>query len=293
MRPTHKPSNRPSHRPSPTGKPTSPVTAFRLVLEYDGSRYHGWQKQGERQTAQGVRTVSGSLERVLQEAGLQIRTLGGSGRTDAGVHALAQVAHLHLGGQNIPDARALQRIFDEGLPADVAVRTVSTCSPNFHARHDALERTYLYQISTRRSALAKPFIWWVKGRLDVGRLQEAWSTFQGTHDASAFADLEPGEDPRVHVASCEFEIDGSLILLRATADHFLRRQVRRMVGAAVLCGLGQEKSTHILRDLQEPSPEANLHWSGKAAPAAGLFLEAVRYSGDGPQAPPRAMVRVP
>ena len=290
MKPVHKLPTKPSRRPP--SKPSSPITAFRLVVEYDGSRYHGWQKQGEQQTSQGVRTVTGSLERVLHEAGLQVRTLGGSGRTDAGVHALAQVAHLHLGGPQIPEPRELQRLFDEGLPADVAVRSISTCSPNFHARHDALERSYLYQLSTRRSALAKPFIWWVKGRLDVARLKEAWMAFQGSHDASAFADLEPGEDPRVHIASCEFAIDGSLILLRATADHFLRRQVRRMVGAAVLCAQGRDKLTHILQDLQQPTPEANLHWSGKAAPAAGLFLESVRYAGDTPQEPPRAVVRV-
>jgi tRNA pseudouridine38-40 synthase len=203
------------------------------------------------------------------------------------------VEHLHLSGTGIPDARELQRIFDEGLPSDVAVRSVTTCSPAFHARHDALERTYLYQLSTRRSALAKPFIWWVKGRVEVPRLREAWMAFQGSYDASAFADLEPGEDPRVHITTCEFEADGSLILLRATADHFLRRQVRRMVGAAVLCAMGREKTAHILRDLQQPTPEANLHWSGKAAPAAGLFLESVRYASDGPRLALRAIVQVP
>jgi tRNA pseudouridine38-40 synthase len=275
------------------GKPrTSAVAAYRLLLEYDGSRYHGWQKQGERQTSQGVRTVAGSLERVLHEAGLQVRTLGGSGRTDAGVHALGQVAHLHLDPKGAPAPRELQRIFDEGLPADVAVRAIDTCSPAFHARHDALERSYLYQISTRRSALAKPFIWWVKGRLDAGRLREAWSHFQGSHDVSAFADLEPGEDPRVQLRACELELDGSLILLRVTADHFLRRQVRRMVGAAVACGQGKEKPELLRQDLAHPSEEANLHWGAKAAPSAGLFLEAVRYPGDAALPAPRAVVRV-
>jgi len=268
------------------------VAAFRLVLEYDGGRYHGWQKQGERQTSQGVRTVTGTLERVLHEAGLQVKTLAGSGRTDAGVHALAQVAHLHLGGTGIPDIPGLQRIFDEGLPSDVAVRSISVCSPAFHARHDAIERSYLYQISTRRSAFAKPYIWWVKGKLDAARLREAWSLFQGNQDCSAFSDLEPGEDPRVQIRACELEMDGSLILLRITADHFLRRQVRRMVGATVFCGQGREKPGRILQDLQQPTEEANLHWGAKAAPAAGLFLESVRYSGDGPQPAPRAVTRV-
>jgi tRNA pseudouridine38-40 synthase len=162
-------------------KPRGPkpsVAAYRLLLEYDGGRFQGWQKQGQKQTAQGVRTVAGTIERVLHEAGVQVRTLSGSGRTDAGVHALGQVAHLHVAERGAPKPFELQRILDEGLPADIAVRSISNCSPAFHARHDALERTYLYQLCLRRSALAKPYIWWVKGKLDVARLEDAWS-FRG------------------------------------------------------------------------------------------------------------------
>lgn len=260
-------------------------TAFRLRVEYDGSRYHGWQKQGERQTAQGVRTVTGALERVLQEADLRVLTLGGSGRTDAGVHALGQVAHLHLVSSQAPRPMDLQRIFDEGLPSDLAVAAIEPCPLGFHARHDALERSYLYQVSLRRSAFGKSMLWWVKGRVEVRRLEEAWSLFEGNHDASAFADLEPGEDPHVQIKRCELVQEGSLLLLRITGGFFLRRQVRRMVGAAVACALGKEKLEHIRRDLERPSKEATLSWAEKAAPAAGLFLERVRYAGE-PEAPP-------
>ena len=87
--------------------------AYRLLIEYDGSRFQGWQKQGTKQTAQGVRTVTGTLERVLQEGGIQVAALGGSGRTDAGVHALGQVAHLHLQPGPAPRPKDLQRILDE------------------------------------------------------------------------------------------------------------------------------------------------------------------------------------
>ena len=272
--------------------PPGPKTAYRLLLEYDGGRYHGWQKQGERQSAQGVRTVTGTLERVLHEAGLRVLTLGGSGRTDIGVHALGQVAHLHLGGANPPSVPELQRVLDEGLPADIAVRSITPCSPSFHARHDALERSYLYQISLRRSAFAKPYIWWVKGHLDLVKLEEAWRLFEGPQDMTAFADLEPGEDPRCQIRSCEFLRKGSLVLLRVTARHFLRRQVRRMIGAAVLCGLGREKAGTLARDLKHPTPAATLHWAENAAPSAGLFLERVRYPGD-PELPgPTAIISV-
>ena len=253
--------------------------AFRLLVEYDGSRFQGWQKQGPRQTAQGVRTVAGTLERTLREAGLEPASLVGSGRTDAGVHALGQVAHLHLAGAR-PRPWELQKLLDQGLPGDVAVRSVALCSRGFHARHDARSRSYLYQISLRRTAFAKPYVWWVKGALDLELLEQAWTAFQGNHDVSAFADLEPGEDPHCQIQRLELGRAGDLVLLRAAAGHFLRRQVRRMVGAAVLCAQGRERPERVRRDLAEPSPEANLAWSAGAAPASGLFLERVRYPGD-------------
>ena len=248
--------------------------AYRLLLEYDGSRYSGWQKQGERQSSQGVRTIAGTLERVLREAGCQVLTLAGAGRTDAGVHAAGQVAHLHLAA-----AANVQKLLDEGLPADIAVRSAVPCSPSFHARHDATERSYLYQIGLRRSAFAKPYLWWVKGQLDLDRLEAAWKLFEGPHDLTSFADLEPGEDARCSIRACELVLEGSLVLLRVSARHFLRRQVRRMVGASVRCALGKDPLDALARGLQQPSAEAALRWAEQAAPAAGLFLEAVRYGG--------------
>jgi len=264
---------------------------YRLLVEYDGSRFQGWQKQGPKQTAQGVRTVAGTLERVLQEAGLTVSSLGGSGRTDAGVHALGQVAHLHLSGTN-PKFWELQRILDEGLPGDVAVRAVNPCPAGFHARHEAVARTYLYQLSLRRTAFAKPFVWWVKAPLDPQRLQEAWLAFQGNQDMSAFADLVKGEDPRCQIHAMDFAQDGALVLLRVTAGHFLHKQVRRMVGASVLCALGKERVERIVRDLAAPTPEANLFWGAAAAPSAGLFLEHVHYPGGAELPPLRAETRV-
>ncbi|HJU83698.1 MAG TPA: tRNA pseudouridine synthase A [Holophagaceae bacterium] len=272
---------------------TAPApAAFRLLIEYEGSRFQGWQRQGEKQTREGVRTVAGSLEYVLHQAGVRVLELGGSGRTDAGVHALGQVAHLHLPKAQAPSARDLQRLFNDTLPHDISVRSVAPCPPAFHARHDAIERSYLYQLSRRRSAFAKPFIWWVKRDLDLRALEAAWAAFEGQHDLGAFADLEPGESPRCRILRCELAEQGSLVLLRVTASHFLRRQVRRMVGAAVSCALGEAHPGDIARDLSRPGKEANLAWSAKAAPAAGLFLERVRYKGDGETGALKAMIEV-
>ena len=202
----------------------------------------------------------------------------GSGRTDAGVHALAQVAHLHLDPPG-PRPEELQLLLDRALPVDVAVVHIKRCDAAFHARHDATNRTYLYRISRRRSGLSKPFLWWVKGDLNVGRLTEAWEVFQGFRNVTSFADLEPGDEPRCEIQRCDWTAVGSMVLLRVTASHFKTRQVRRMVGASVLCGLGQAKVQEVLHDLEHPSPEAALRWSERAAPAAGLFLERVTYPG--------------
>ncbi len=270
-----------------------PVTAYRLLIEYDGSRFQGWQRQGYKQTKEGVRTVAGSLEHVLHEAGLRLVYLGGAGRTDAGVHALGQVAHLHLEARDAPRPGELRRILDAALPQDIAIRDLRSCLPRFHARHDAVDRTYLYQISRRRSAFAKPWIWWVKRGLDRDRLAKAWGAFQGDHDVASFADLDPEEDGRVRIISCETAQAGELLLLRVRATHFYRRLVRRMVGAAVACALGEEEPLRVLEDLRNPTEAANLYWGAKAAPSSGLFLEAVRYSGDPEPDPPRATIYLP
>lgn len=279
-------------RPGAPRPATAGPAAYRLLVEYDGSKFQGWQRQGAKQTAEGVRTVAGSLEHALREAGCRVIELMGSGRTDAGVHALGQVAHLHLDPKGAPEARDLIRLLDPHLPHDLALREAKACSPKFHARHDAEARTYLYQLSRRRTAFGKPYAWWVKGAFDLRLLETAWESFLGNHDLSAFADLEPREDGRCAIQSCEFLEAGRLVLLRVTATHFFHRQVRRMAGAAVACAMGKAALADLQRDIARPTKEANLRWGALAAPAAGLFLERVRYGGDGPLEPPHPMIEV-
>ena len=269
--------------------PDRDIRSFRLSIEYDGTRFKGWQRQGE---AQGTRTVAGVIEKTLQDAGLDVVTLVGSGRTDAGVHALAQVAHLHLGPARSPCEALVARTFDKGLPPDVSVRTVVACDPTFNARHDAVSRSYLYQVVTRRSALARRFGWCVTGAIDPARLAEAWRVFEGFHDVAAFASPLGREDTRCEVLRCETAQAGATILLRVTASHFLRRQARRMVGAAVACGLGLATTTLVARALAAPDHEAALEWSRHTAPPEGLFLEHVRYPGEPEVGPVAPVVRV-
>ena len=260
---------------------------FKLTIEYAGTRYSGWQIQ------QNAKTVAGEIERAIAEVSRRDAfELYGAGRTDAGVHALGQVAHLRFGAGHDPGAARLAEIFEE-LPSDVAVRTLSPCDPRFHARHHARSRSYLYQVALRRSGLAKPFVWRPRGALDVDRRLAAWSLFPGVRNVSAFCELDRDDDPRCEIQACESLRSGSLVLLRITASHFLRRQVRRSVGAAVAVATGEATPEELARDLAEPTAEAKLKWSTKTAPPSGLILESVRYDGDPEPGELRALTLVP
>ena len=136
------------------------MARFRLDLEYVGTRYSGWQAQ------KNARTVQGALhEAVAHASGREDYDSYGSGRTDAGVHALQQVAHLDLETRLAPEP--LRFALNDALPADIHVLRATKVTRQFHARHSAVARAYLYQIARRRTAFGKPFVWWVKDALEV------------------------------------------------------------------------------------------------------------------------------
>ncbi|HVF66220.1 MAG TPA: tRNA pseudouridine(38-40) synthase TruA [Pyrinomonadaceae bacterium] len=254
------------------------VKVWRLEVEYEGTRYGGWQRQPH------ARTVQGELTRAAAEAfGAEVE-VGGSGRTDAGVHALGQVAHLKLKGrakgkERSQSARQLQDAINKLLPHDINVLRVSAAAPDFHARHDAVARYYLYQISTRRTAFAKPFVWWVRDRLDVASMARACALFEGTHDFSSFCESpETQRSTLVRVGRAEVFARGGLVLFRVGASHFLWKMVRRLTGALVEVGRG-DLPVEGLGALLERYSNAPAAWT---APPSGLFLERVLYEGDEP-----------
>jgi tRNA pseudouridine38-40 synthase len=256
---------------------------FKLVVEYAGTRYSGWQIQ------QNARTVAGEIERAVADVARRREfELYGAGRTDAGVHALAQVAHLELYTDLAPET--LRQRVNEGLPADIYIRAIDKVPHRFHARHDAMARSYLYQISRRKTAFFKPFVWWVKEPLDVSRMREAAGVFVGMQNFASFTADEPGEkSTKVLVDRLEIGEDGDLILVRIVGSHFLWRMVRRIVG--VLCAVGRgEIPVSRVRGLldQESTLPATL-----TAPGSGLFLEGVYYQGDRGPGPLRAIVSMP
>ncbi len=147
------------------------------------------------------------------------------------MHALGQVAHVEL--QASMPADVLRMKLNDELPSDVHVLAVQPVGRRFHARHGALTRSYLYQISRRRTALAKPFVWWIKDDLDVRRMAEAAALFRGMHDFQSFTDLDPEEgSTRVLLEGCEVAEEGALILVRVVGSHFLWKMVRRAGGRA-------------------------------------------------------------
>jgi tRNA pseudouridine38-40 synthase len=241
-----------------------------VTLEYAGTRYSGWQRQ------KNARTVQGDLEYAIAETlASDDFECQGSGRTDAGVHALMQVAHLEA-RMSMP-LETFRRRVNDALPPDINVLRVEKAAHRFHARHHAVARTYLYQIARRRTAFAKPFVWWVKEPLDLARMQEAAARFQGMHDFRSFSDDDPDEKSMaVLIEEVAVGEDGDLVLVRVGGSHFLWKMVRRMVGVLVEIGRGGLAVSHVEKFLREPSgTPAKL-----TAPSSGLFLERVFYEGD-------------
>jgi tRNA pseudouridine38-40 synthase len=261
------------------------MATYKLILEYEGTRYRGWQVQ------QNARSVAGELQRALRGAGYPPGELGGSGRTDAGVHALAQVAHLRLPAP--AEASALRRALNERLPPDIHVLALTSAHHGFHARHDAVSRSYLYQVARRRSAFAKRFVWWVPQPLDLAAMRQAAALLPGRHDFALFAHRpQEQQSTLVEVEGVEIAEEGALVLVRLVASHFLWKMVRRVVGALVRLGAGELTPTQLEELLTARRPrglaEAPAAWT---APPSGLFLERVRYAGDGEL--PRVTAAVP
>jgi tRNA pseudouridine38-40 synthase len=255
---------------------------LKLTIEYAGTRYSGWQIQ------KNAKTVQGEIERAVRDVtSARDFELYGSGRTDAGVHALAQVAHLDIDTTLPPEM--LRRRLNDLLPSDINILEIEKVRHRFHARHDAVGRSYIYQVSRRRTAFGKPFVWWVKDELDLQRMREIAARFVGLHDFRSFSDDDPTEkSTSVQVQSLELLDEGDLIVFRITGSHFIWKMVRRLVGVIVEVGRGGmtvEDAAALLAT--ESGVPARL-----TAPASGLFLEAVYYdhvgglkpSGDRPSA---------
>jgi tRNA pseudouridine38-40 synthase len=246
---------------------------WKLTIEYDGSKYSGWQEQNNARTVMGE--IRQSAEQLFQTA----VDLQGAGRTDAGVHALGQIAHMRVKARTRQRPHEILRFLNDNLPAEIAILAVDEVPESFHARHDAVARSYIYQLSSRKNAFAKKHVWWVKESLNLALMTEAAALLKGRHDFVCFRapdPTKPGESTIVVVEEVSLEQHDDLILFRIEASHFLWRMVRRIVGVLVRLGKGEIQLADFKR-LLAGHCDAQLKVSEWTAPAAGLFLERVRY----------------
>jgi len=261
------------------------MPTYRLTVEYEGTRYRGWQEQ------QNARSVAGELKRAVIDAGGDVVELGGAGRTDAGVHALHQVAHLRLRASVDPNRFRLA--VNDALPHDIHVLAMRKAQDRFHARHVAVLRSYVYQISRRRTALAKRHVWWIKRGLDPARIERAAACLPGMNDFANFCERPQDQSStRVLVERAEVASDGALILVRLAASHFLWKMVRRVVGSLVRVGAG-ELNQRDFEALFRGGTIRGLTTAESTAPPSGLFLERVLYADDPPLPALAAVVPVP
>ena len=247
------------------------MSRFKLTIEYEGTRYKGWQVHKNQLTVQGK--LIEACQKVFDTPSFE---LYGAGRTDAGVHALGQVAHLDVPTKLRPEA--IKQKLNDALPTDIAILAVENVKPNFHARHNATARSYVYQISTRKAALGKPLVWWVKDALDVEMMQRAARLFVGFKDFRSYGNDDPDvKSTTVDVNLLNVIQQGDSIFIHIIGSHFLWRMVRRVVGVLVEVGRGNISLEEVASFFEMHSEVPARHTS----PSVGLYLEHIYY-GDEP-----------
>jgi len=243
---------------------------IKLILEYDGTNYHGWQSQ----TGSGNQTIQENLEHALKTlTNEDIRTTA-SGRTDAGVHAYGQVANF-LTRSSLP-AAAFVPSLNHLLPKDVRILASEEAAEEFHARFSALGKVYQYRILNRRpeSALERHFAWHVKLRLNIRNMKQAASFLAGRHDFSAFRGSGcTAKSPVRTLRNIQIRKSGDFIEIWMEADAFLRYMVRNITGTLVEVGAGRFKPA----DVAEMLASCDRTRAGRTAPPQGLYLMEVRY----------------
>lgn len=248
---------------------------FKLVIQYDGTDFHGWQVQ------ENDRTIQGELERVIgMLVDVEVAVVG-SGRTDAGVHAEGQVANVHITGDKFTPEK-LKHAINGNLWRDIRVMSVERVPDEFHARFSAKSKTYLYRVVNApvMSPFWRRFAHHESRPLDVARMNEAARSFLGEHDWTAFASARSDGESRVRNVT-DFTVeshwderaDAQVIEFRITAKGFLRYMVRSIVGTLIEVGRGEKTSDTI----QTAIVTGDRNLAGKTASAQGLTLLKVEY----------------
>ncbi|HWJ79542.1 MAG TPA: tRNA pseudouridine(38-40) synthase TruA [Niallia sp.] len=242
---------------------------YKLTIQYDGARYKGWQRLGN-----GDQSIQGKIENVLTEmAGQKVEIIGCS-RTDAGVHALHQVANFHINMDKEPSD--IHAYLNKYLPNDISITRVEIVPDRFHARYNAKDKTYVYRIwnETYTNPFARKYSMHVAEELNVANMNKAAKHFIGKHDFTAFSNAKSKKKSMVReIHAIKIEKDAGFIQIRITGDGFLYNMVRKIVGTLLEVGLGKIKEDQIPFILEEK----NRALTGMMAEANGLLLERVEF----------------
>lgn len=241
---------------------------IKLTIQYDGTNYHGWQRQKNALSIQKI--IEDNLGRILNHK----VTLYASGRTDAGVHALGQVGNFHTTSKLTPDV--IKKALNSMLPQDIVITESVEVEEKFHARYQAKSRVYQYLIWNYKipSPFFRRYSWFVATKLDLVKMQEAGSLLIGRHDFSSFQGANRTESSPIRkIIKIEIKNIGRFLIFTIEADSFLRHMVRNIVGTLVEVGKGKLS----LDDFKKIIISKDRTKAGPAAPAHGLFLREVKY----------------
>lgn len=245
------------------------MPTVKLIVEYDGSRYAGWQRQPDQPTVQEA------IETAIHQLTQQTVSVIGAGRTDSGVHALGQVVSFRIDRDWTP--YEWTRGFNARLPQDIAVRSAAIMPDDFHARYSASGKLYEYRILNRseRPAIDRAYLWHVHKPLDQEAMNRAAALLIGSRDFTSFeGTLTDNEDPICHLQQLSLTRQGDLLSIQVYADRFLKHMVRAIVGTLVEVGHGKRKP----ESLTDILAAKDRRIAGRTAPPQGLFLVRVDYN---------------
>ena len=239
---------------------------IKVILEYDGTNFYGWQVQP------GMRTVQGVLEKAIEKLlSKKIKTIG-AGRTDTGVHAIGQVANFFINKRY--ELETIKKALNTYLPQDIFIKNIEEVNTNFHSRFNAKMRTYIYRISKQFSVFTRNYSWYYKYPLDIQAMNDCCKLLLGEKDLTSFSVTKSKKDNMVmSIKKCIFTERKNEVVFTIKADRFLHKSVRTIVGTLILVGEGklsarEFKSIIIAKDRRK---------AGKTAPPYGLYLKEVKY----------------
>ncbi|MBO8463282.1 MAG: tRNA pseudouridine(38-40) synthase TruA [Firmicutes bacterium] len=242
---------------------------IRLTIRYDGTKYNGWQRQGNTE-----KTIQGKLEQLLSKMTGEDIEIFGSGRTDAGVHALGQVANFHTSCSMT--IQEMESYIQQYLPKDIAVTEVKEASPRFHSRLQAIKKQYEYRIyrGLENPVFERKYCWHIQESLNIDKMRKASQFLEGEHDFKSFCGNKKMKKSTIRkIESIEIIEDGNWLILRYTGNGFLMNMVRILTGTLIEVGQGVKRPEEMPEILQGKSREL----AGMMAPAQGLFLVKVWY----------------